>query len=160
MNNSNLEIERKYLCYSIPSGYFKSVDVIMGYFRNQDRVAIRVVSLINRETKVKSGKITFKSPGTLVRSEFEFNIDYDQASSMLEKLTCGKIYKTRYYYKLDDLILEIDEFHDKNEGLFLAEVELPTAETKFEVPSFLGKEVTEDEKYYNANIAWNPYNTW
>lgn len=160
MNNSNIEIERKYLCHSIQPDYFKSVDVVMGYFKNEDKVAIRVVALVNKQTNAKYGKVTFKSPGTLIRSEFEFNIDYNQASEMLDKLTCGKIYKTRYYYKLDDLILEIDEFYDKNQGLILAEIELPSIETKFNVPGFLYKEVTEDERFYNANLAWNPYTTW
>jgi CYTH domain-containing protein len=55
----------------------------------------------------------------------------------------------------DDLVWEIDEFLDRD--LVLAEVELPSAETEFELPSWLSealnREVTDDEKYSNLSLA-------
>ena len=47
---------------------------------------------------------------------------------------------------------EIDEFHDKYEGLVVAEIELADEEQSFELPAFIGTEVTDDPKYYNANM--------
>ena len=55
---------------------------------------------------------------------------------------------------------EIDEFFGENAGLVVAEVELETEEQTFERPKWLGAEVTEDVRYYNANLAVQPYASW
>ncbi|MCZ2224361.1 MAG: hypothetical protein LC122_12130 [Chitinophagales bacterium] len=161
-SNNNLEIERKYICKYIPS-YFKSKDVQMGYFRNPDNVAIRVVlttTLVGEDPGKQVGILTFKGPGSLVRKEYETKIDPNMAKSMLDNLTCGKIHKTRYYFQDYDLIWEIDKYHGNNEGLLIAEVELKSVEQKFNFPDFIGQEVTEVQKYYNAVLAFNPYCAW
>jgi adenylate cyclase len=49
-------------------------------------------------------------------------------------------------------IFEVDEFHDKNEGLLIAEIELSSDDEDFEKPGWLGQEVTGDARYYNANL--------
>ena len=50
------------------------------------------------------------------------------------------------------LIWEVDEFHGKYEGLVVAEIELESEEQVVELPDFIGKEVTDDRRYYNANM--------
>ena len=55
---------------------------------------------------------------------------------------------------------EVDEFHGENEGLVMAEIELESPDEPFESPSWLGKEVTDDERYYNGYLARNPFKTW
>lgn len=55
---------------------------------------------------------------------------------------------------------EIDEFLGENEGLVIAECELSQATLNPPLPDFVGEEVTEDTKYYNYNLASNPYMNW
>jgi len=54
----------------------------------------------------------------------------------------------------------VDEFHDENEGLLMAEIELPQEDFPFEKPGWLGKEVTNDIRYYNSYLAKHPFSTW
>ena len=61
---------------------------------------------------------------------------------------------------LGELKLEVDVFHGDNEGLVFAEIELPAEDYAFELPEWLGAEVTGDPRYYNAYISSHPYNTW
>jgi CYTH domain-containing protein len=51
-----------------------------------------------------------------------------------------------------DLKWEVDEFHGKHEGLVVAEIELESEDQSFEKPAFIGDEVTDDPRYYNANM--------
>jgi adenylate cyclase len=58
------------------------------------------------------------------------------------------------------LFFEVDEFHGDNKGLYLAEIELPTEDTVFIKPDWLGIEVTGEIRYYNAALSKNPYKNW
>ena len=51
-------------------------------------------------------------------------------------------------------------FHGDNEGLIIAEIELPDEDAAFERPEWLGQEVTGDNRYYNAMLSSNPYQSW
>ncbi|HOO19346.1 MAG TPA: adenylate cyclase, partial [Paludibacteraceae bacterium] len=55
---------------------------------------------------------------------------------------------------------EVDEFHGENEGLIIAEIELESENTPIQKPDWLGKEVTGDERFYNAQLRKNPYKNW
>ena len=55
---------------------------------------------------------------------------------------------------------EIDEFSGDNTGLVVAELELPTENTPYIRPDWLGEEVTGDIRYYNSNLIKNPYSRW
>jgi len=57
-------------------------------------------------------------------------------------------------------VWEVDEFLGENQGLVVAEVELPTADTAFAKPNWVGDEVTEDARYYNSNLIALPYVRW
>ena len=54
----------------------------------------------------------------------------------------------------------IDVFYGENEGLVMAEIELSDENEAFEKPNWLGKEVTNDERYYNAYLSNRPFTTW
>ena len=89
-----------------------------------------------------------------VRDEWEFMIPAVDAEEMVERLCGGfAIDKTRYIVNVDGWNWEIDEFHGKHQGLILAEIEMPSADSKPTIPAFIGGEVTGDEKYYNSNLA-------
>ena len=47
-----------------------------------------------------------------------------------------------------------------NAGLVIAEIELQSEDQPFSRPPWLGKEVTNDNRYYNSNLAGHPYKAW
>jgi adenylate cyclase len=66
------------------------------------------------------------------------------------------INKTRYFKKsVEGLVWEIDVFNGELKGLVMAEIETPSANTKVELPSWVGKEVTESKKYSNSSLFKN-----
>jgi CYTH domain-containing protein len=94
------------------------------------------------------------------RYEFETEIPTSDADHLLSLCDQPLIEKTRYKYKHDNLIWEIDEFHGVNDGLVVAEVELESEDQQFEKPNFISEEVTGQVKYYNMMLLKNPYSTW
>ena len=95
------------------------------------------------------------------RTEFEYPIPVADAHAMLDEL-CERplIEKTRHVVDVDGTIWEIDEFAGVNDGLVVAEVELERADAEFAHPEWIGEEVTEDPRYYNANLIAHPYTEW
>jgi len=67
------------------------------------------------------------------------------------------IEKTRYRVESGGHVWEIDVFHGANEGLVLAEVELDDASVSPELPPWVGAEVSDDARYYNACLASHPF---
>ena len=51
---------------------------------------------------------------------------------------------------------EIDVFEGKNKGIIIAEIELESEEEEFSLPPFVEKEVTDDKRYSNHNLAKKP----
>lgn len=83
-------------------------------------------------------------------------IEDSKDAEELLKRTCGRIiHKTRYIIPATSGMLkwEVDEFHGEDEGLIIAEIELPSEDTQFDKPQWLGKEVTQDTTYYNSTLS-------
>jgi adenylate cyclase len=89
---------------------------------------------------------------SITRSEWEFPIPFSDANDMMPVCLPGKIVKTRYLIPSGNHTFEVDVFHDKNEGLIIAEIELSSEDEQFEKPDWLGEEVTGKPEYYNANL--------
>ncbi|TAL75701.1 MAG: CYTH domain-containing protein [Bacteroidetes bacterium] len=89
---------------------------------------------------------------SITRNEWEFPIPFSDATEMMKICLPGKIVKTRYLIPSDIYTFEVDVFHEKNEGLVIAEIELSSEEEHFEKPAWLGDEVTGKSEYYNANL--------
>ena len=66
------------------------------------------------------------------------------------------IEKTRYTLPWVGKVWTIDVFSGENEGLVLAEVELSSQDEVVEKPPWAGVEVSDDPRYYNANLVRNP----
>jgi CYTH domain-containing protein len=79
---------------------------------------------------------------------------------MLELCRPRLIEKTRYKLMHGGHEWIVDEFHGLNRGLLLAEVELETGEEDVELPSWVGREVTDDNRYYNQYLSNHPYSGW
>lgn len=89
---------------------------------------------------------------SFARSEWEFPIPFSDATEIMTLCLPGKIVKTRHLIPMGKHIFEVDVFHDKNEGLIIAEIELSSEDEQFEKPDWLGEEVTGKPEYYNANL--------
>ncbi len=106
--------------------------------------------------------LTIKGATTgISRAEFEYPIPVADARVLLETL-CDRplIQKTRYTIPWGDLVWEVDEFSGDNQGLILAEVELDRADQAIALPEWVGAEVSEDPRYYNANLVKYPFSQW
>ncbi|WP_298550353.1 CYTH domain-containing protein [uncultured Algibacter sp.] len=154
-----IEIERKFLVTSetFKKEAFKSTRIIQGYLNSHKQRAVRV------RLKGELGYLTIKgesSKNGLSRFEWEKEIVKTEAQELLNLCEPGVIDKMRYEIKVGHHIFEVDTFFGDNEGLIIAEIELDNEEDTFEKPSWLGKEVSGEIKYYNSQLSKQPYNTW
>lgn len=97
--------------------------------------------------------ITVKSRNQgAARGEWEWELPVDEAQELRPLALGNVIEKTRWLVPYGDFTWEVDEFHGCHQGLVVAEIELPSQETLFPKPTFIGEEVTGDVKYYNSNM--------
>ena len=95
------------------------------------------------------------------RGEWEYPIPLEDARVLLDDL-CEKpvIEKTRYRVPHRGMVWEVDEFHGENVGLVVAEIELVSEDQQFDLPDWVGEEVTHDPRYANANLLRHPFSKW
>lgn len=95
------------------------------------------------------------------RDEYEYEIPREDASRLLDTL-CKRplIEKVRHTLAVGEHTWEVDVFEGDNAGLVVAEVELGTEDEAFERPPWLGDEVTDDPRYFNASLVELPYKAW
>lgn len=154
-----LEIERKFLVTSdafIAQAFTKN-QIAQGYLNSHPERTVRV------RIKGESGFLTIKGKGDAsgtTRFEWETEISLMEARPLLALCEKGVIQKTRYEVLLGKHTFEVDVFSGENEGLIIAEIELSAADEVFEKPDWLGNEVTNDARYYNAYLSQNPYKAW
>lgn len=153
-----LEIERKFLVKESIWDELEKLDglhCVQGYLVNEAEKTIRV-RIIGEK-----GLITIKGKTIeLTRSEFEYEIPLEDAKALMNQFVGARIVKTRYLIPIANHTWEIDVFHEENEGLIVAEIELENATDSFDCPEWIGKEVSHDSKYYNACLLKNPFKNW
>jgi adenylate cyclase len=154
-----MEIERKFL---VKDGAWKigakGVHYRQGYIRTESKVTVRVRIAGEKGILTIKGK---SSESGLSREEFEYEIPKVDAQKMLESV-CGpeQIEKLRYKIKQGKHTWEVDEFLGDNHGLVVAEIELSSEDEKFDKPEWVGKEVSDDRRYGNSNLAKTPFKKW
>ena len=152
-----LEIERKFLVIgtawqTLAAGALTR----QGYLSSAAERTVRV------RIAGDQGFLTVKGKSRgLSRAEFEYAIPVEDAAAMLDRL-CEKplIEKTRYRVPFGAHTWEVDEFHGANAGLVVAEVELASADEEPALPPWVGREVSQDARYFNANLVKRPFTTW
>jgi adenylate cyclase len=153
------EIERKFL---VKNNVFKTLatakkNIAQGYLNTDPERTVRV-----RITNEKAF-LTVKGKGNesgMTRFEWEKEIAIEEASALLLLCEKGAIEKTRFEIPEGNHLYEVDEFYGENQGLIIAEIELSDENEVFEKPDWLGIEVTNDERYYNAYLSRNPFKNW
>jgi adenylate cyclase len=144
------ETERKFLV----KGEFrhlvsKEIKIIQSYLTIDSEKTIRLrIANNNAFLTVKSRP----KKNSITRNEWEVVINVKDAEEMMTICLPGKIVKTRYLVPSGKHTIEVDVFHEKNEGLVIAEIELTSDDEYFEKPDWLGEEVTGLPQYYNANL--------
>ena len=145
-----MEIERKYLIDEIPFDLKDySCKVIEQGYLNTDPV-VRV-----RRSNDKY-ILTYKGSGLMVREEYNLPLTKESYEHLLEKADGTVITKTRYRIpEKNGLTIELDVFHGRYEGLFLAEVEFATEEeaNSYCPPEWFGEDVTMSSAYHNSTLS-------
>lgn len=165
-----LEIERKYLV-KFPTSWSRLAELFDGLVdvkrisqtylkpkKGQPSARVRktvegltgdleVVYHYNQKTPVEAG----------VHEELEHEISKKKYEDYLKEPLPGKftVEKTRFVFKYDDQIFELDVFKGRLKGLAILEIELEKKSQKVRLPPFLDikKEVTTDKRYNNFNLA-------
>jgi CYTH domain-containing protein len=154
-----IEIERKFLVlkHDFKTEAQSQKRIVQGYLNSNPERTVRV------RIKGDQGFLTIKGKGNesgTTRMEWEKEISVADAGQLLKLCERGAIDKVRYEVKYGNHIYEVDEFFGDNNGLIIAEIELKDEHEAFEKPLWLGKEVTGDERYYNAYLSNTPYTSW
>lgn len=153
------EIERKFIVLNEDFKSFATIkkDIAQGYLNTNPNRTVRV--------RIANDKafLTVKGKGNdtgMTRFEWEKEIPVKEAQSLLLLCEKGVIEKTRFEIPVGNHVFEVDEFYGENQGLVMAEIELSHENEPFEKPSWLGKEVTNDQRFYNAYLSKNPFSEW
>lgn len=154
-----IEIERKFLVLSdgFISAAFSKKRIVQGYLNSNPERTVRV------RIKTDKAYLTIKGKGNetgTTRLEWEREIAVSDAEKLLNICESGIIDKIRHEVKVGNHIFEVDVFSGDNEGLIIAEIELQSEEEVFEKPHWLGKEVTNDQRFYNAFLSNFPFKDW
>ncbi len=150
------EIERKFLVKSCNFlNNAPGTTIKQGYISSGPKHSVRVRCYGDR------GFITIKGATQgATRDEFEYEIPLADAEQILALSEQTPIEKTRYRIAVGKHVFEVDRFAGANEGLVVAEVELASEDEAVELPDWIGREVTDDPRYYNSNLSRRPFTTW
>lgn len=146
------EIERKFLVRELPEKLkdFPHADIEQGYLAiAPDGVQVR---LRNANGKLS---LTYKRNAENSREEREITLSPEQFAVLWPGTVQRRLRKTRYDVPLGGLVVEIDLYHERHEGLIVAEVEFNDEEEalSFQPPPWLGDDVSFDPRYSNQLLA-------
>ena len=125
--------------------------IIQGYISREKTGTVRIRITDDKAFLTIKGK---PAAGHFARYEWEKEIDVTESTELRPLCQGSSIDKTRWIVPAaeEGLKWEVDEFHGKHDGLVVAEIELLHEDQVVELPCFVGKEVTDDPRYYNANM--------
>ncbi|MCD6092224.1 MAG: CYTH domain-containing protein [Bacteroidales bacterium] len=152
------EIERKFFVKGdFISQAEESLLITQGYLSLDKERVVRIRIQNEKAFITIKGK---SNASGLSRFEWEKEIDQKEALELMKLVVGSPIEKIRYRIPIEKHVFEVDVFSGKNEGLILAEIELSSEAEVFTKPSWLGKEVSGDSRFYNANLVLNPFSKW
>ncbi|WP_316801006.1 CYTH domain-containing protein [Pedobacter frigidisoli] len=94
------------------------------------------------------------------RLEYEYEVPLQEALELLDHFSDQELEKIRYEIVHEEKLWEIDIFLGDNSGLIVAEIELSSEDEYFDLPIWIDKEVTHEQKYFNSNLTQNPFKNW
>jgi len=159
-----VEIERKFLVCGTKwrADVERSETMEQGYLAQSEA---RGASIPGCQVRVRRtgdlGELTIKSrEAGPSRREFEFVIDPDKATALLTAFCHGRVLKTRHHLTFAGGHWVVDEFAGENAGLVVAEIELESIDQSVELPPWVGPELTNETRFYNAALVGCPFASW
>lgn len=154
-----VEIERKFL---VRSGKWPvsgvPLHIVQGYITSEDGPSVRI-RLVGDRARLTIKQPT-RDPGQ-GRAEFEYDIPPDHARYMLTEVCAyPPVEKLRHQVSFAGCRWVVDEFLGVNNGLVLAEVELPRQDATFPVPIWAAQDVTRDPRFRNSFLYHHPWSEW
>jgi len=147
-----MEIERKFLVRECPPNLRDSpvTHILQGYLAiTEEGSEIRLRKRDDVQT------LTVKTGRGLKRSEFEITITHDQFDELWPATEGRRVEKKRYMIDVEAHHIELDVYEGALSDLLTAEVEFKSVQESrgFTPPPWLDREITEDERYKNRNLA-------
>ncbi len=153
-----IEIERKFL---VNHAQWEQLEKPVGEFYRQGYLLTDPQKTIRVRQTTDKGFLTIKGISVgATRAEFEYEIPLEEAKELLDQFAVAELSKVRYKISLGNHIWEVDVFSSKNQGLIVAEIELKSEDETFDLPDWIDREVTGEERYYNSNLVIEPYKNW
>lgn len=150
-----VEIERKFLVTGDAWRDAPAVFYSQGYLNRDKQRTVRVRIAGEEAFLTVKGQSAGAS-----RAEFEYPIPLWDARDLLALCEQPLVEKYRRKIPYEGFVWEVDEFLGENQGLVVAEIELPSEDTRFSIPDWVGEEVTSDVRYFNSNLSLYPYCHW
>lgn len=169
--DEKLEIERKFLV-KLPNSWDElsklfdnmvNVERIVQFYlkpeKSQPSARVRkTIEGLSGDTKTYyTYNLKHKTDDDAVHKEEEKKISEEEYNKYVKQCHPDKreVEKTRFVFKYQDQVFELDIFKGHLQGLAILELELDSSDDKIKLPPFLAviKEVTEDDKYNNFNLA-------
>lgn len=145
------EREQRWLLGSVPKRAILSGEITDRYLTG---TSLRVRRVEGPDGVVH--KLTQKvRPGTTDPTVVMLTTIYlpaDEVTALCE-LPHAELRKTRRHLEVDGRTIAVDEFHDRLDGLVLAEAELSVSEDRLPQPPFALREVTDDPRYTGGWLA-------
>jgi adenylate cyclase len=150
-----IEIEKKFLIQGSPWLGAPFQTLRQGYIAKEGKATVRVRTSQNEAWLTIKGQTPENS---FSRLECEYSIPLADAELMLQELASSDIIsKKRYTLQYQGFEWTIDVFDGANQGLVLAEIELPSEETIFDLPAWAKQEVTFDHRFSNSSLSKMPW---
>jgi CYTH domain-containing protein/CHAD domain-containing protein len=147
------EIERKFRIGEAPGwlSRYEAKLIRQGYLAVSDNREVRLREVAGEHV------LAVKEGHGLIRREVEIQLDPDQFAELWPLTESRRLLKARRQIPIgpEDKLADVDIYKGDLEGLVVAEIEFASeAESEqFEVPDWLGAEVTGDQRYSNQSLA-------
>jgi CYTH domain-containing protein len=153
-----LEFEYRYWLNKIPEGLLdnlKGWKITDRYFPHT-RLRLRHMKSVSGNKHIYKLTQKYRSDTQNAYETTITNIYLTRAEfKHFETLEATILKKTRYPYKVQSCSLSIDVFEGRHQGLILAEMETEkkSEANEFILPSFVGKDVTDDSFFTGGNLV-------
>ena len=150
MKKEIFEIERKFLVKSLPEeiNNCKKLEIKQAYISTNPTIRLR--------QQDNDCILTVKGAGIMKKVEYELPLTQEQFDNLWKKIEGNVIVKTRHKIPLEDnLVAELDIYHDNLEGFMNVEVEFSSTKEAilFNPPTWFGQEITQNKEYSNASLS-------
>lgn len=146
------EIERKFLLRRLPDALteYPHEEIEQGYLA-VERGGVQV--RLRKKGPVRS--LTYKRGNKLAREEREIRLSAEQFDALWPATEGRRLTKVRYDVPWRTLVIEVDVYRGRHDGLIVAEVEFADEKAchEFAPPDWLGDEISGDSRYSNVVLA-------